>query len=275
MDVFDVIINSANTIKEHPKFVLPTVLVLVLALVLGLVFSVFAIMHLSLTAHQVSDISALVPYLKGMIPALALMIVIFFFINVLIQGVYISLCLRRMSKTVSLSWAFGAAAGRYRDLLLFSIVALAIFLAVSAVFLLPVAYIGYNSLLIPYLNGAHASASAIIWFAVLALVFVILYAIAMITVSVFLFAGAPLVVLKRIGPMQAFRESYAIGRKDFANILVLLISNAILIGVVEMVGSAFQIIPILGIIIYIIINLFVSAYSQLVPAMYYLTFYKK
>ncbi len=276
MEIFDVIISSLKTMKGHPKFVLPTVLVLVLALALGLAFTFLAIANLSaIHAHAALSVSALLSVLKTMVPSIALLIIIFFFIGILIQGVYISLCSKRNAKNVSLSQAFGAAAGRYRDLLGFGIIAAAISLAAAAAFLLPVAYIGYNSLLLPYLNNVHVSASSAIGFAIVALVMLVLYAVAIATISVLLFAGAPLVMLKGRGPVQALRESYAIGRKDFVNILILLIANAILIGAIELVGSIFQTIPILGAVIYVAISIFVSSYSMLIPPMYYLTFCKK
>ncbi|MCL4365590.1 hypothetical protein M1590_04695 [Candidatus Marsarchaeota archaeon] len=274
MDIFNIITYSINAIRKHPKFLLPTIIVTILGTIAGLILAAYIITSPTLLhrATTLSDaLSAFPLVIQKIMPALAIFVVIFFFIGAFVQGTYVMLCSKWRSKEVSIKWAFGATSSRYMDLLLFSILIFAISAALIAIFLLPAAYIGFSA----FSGGANTPPMVLLGTIFLMILLILLFAIAAVIVSVFLFVSIPLILLKRRGPLQALKESYAICRKDFANILVLLIANAILIGAIEVVGSMFQVIPIIGTIIYIIISIFVSSYSQMIPTMYYIEIYKK
>ena len=274
MDILNVIALSMKAIKKHPRFLLPAIMVTILGTIVGLILVAFILISPTLSHRATSldaSLSTLPLVMQAIIPALAIFIVIFFFIGAFVQGTYVMLCSKWRSKEVSIKWAFSATSSRYVDLLLFGILISAIYVSLIAIFLLPAAYIGFSAVS----GSANPSPSALLVTIFLILLLILLFAIAAVIVSVFFFVSIPLILLKRRGPLQSLKESYAICRKDFVNILVLLIANAILMGAIEVVGSMFQVIPIIGTIIYIIISIFVSSYSQMVPTMYYTEIYKK
>ncbi len=278
MEVFNAIIYSIKAIRNHPKFLIPTIIMLAIGIIAMIVF-VAIILTSPLLLHKIVTLSAstsvLPSVIRDLIPTLAIFFIIVFLLGAFVQGVYVMLCSKWRSNQASISWAFRSTSGRYVDLLLFNIIVFVIFAIIAAVFLLPLVYVGYNSIMVPIAVGARPSPAPVIGFMLLALVLLLLFAIAAVVVSVLLFVSLPLILLKDMGPVQALKRSYAIGRENFADILVLLIANGLLIFAIEIVGSLFQIIPIVGLVIYILISIFVSAYSQMVPTMYFIEVHKK
>lgn len=278
MDIFTVVLSSLKAIRKNPKFLLPAFFFVLFGVVVALILSAIflnAIPGQVTASHQLYARIALA--ITKLVPFAVLAGIIIFLAGIGVKGMYIDLCLnwKRFPKRPSLRKSFNVAVSRYKDLFVYEAIALAIEAAVALVILGPLIYVTQNSIIYPYLNGIVISGQSFIGFSLVALMLIILYAILAITVTILLWLGSSIVILDHSDAISALRESIRIGKAEWLKILATLVLAYIVVAIALLVSRAFQIIPVIGIIISFIISIGIMTFIELVAPMYYIGFHKK
>ncbi|MHB1829917.1 MAG: hypothetical protein ACYCO0_00830 [Candidatus Micrarchaeaceae archaeon] len=275
MDIFDVISNSAKAVKDHPKYLVPAFFIMLLGFVLG------GILGISLLTSMPSHISTgqsiytkLLSMGIYMGPLITLLFIIICLSSIFVNGMFIDLCYKWKSKKVSLAGAFAVAKTRYKELLIYAVVAFAINAALAAILLLPVVFIGYNNVIYPYLNGIQIKSSGFIVFLAALLILGALYIIAEIILSILLWLGPPMVVIDRMAAIPALKASIAAGKKDGVRIFLTMLALGIITAGFVVVTSIIQIIPVLGAVLALILDIAFATFTAIIAPMYYITFFK-
>jgi len=284
MDTFDVIGDSFNAIKQHPKYVIPAILFSIVFLagaVLIVVSLIFGASHSSITSGSwlplsLHNIKAELPVIfSALLPALIPFIIVIFLLGVLIKGTYIDLAFKSKNKKASILESMHVAVSRYAPLLAYEIVVAIMDLAIAAIFIVLILHFGYNSVIMPYLNNIAISPSAFIGFVTAAIILGIVYVVVSVAISILFWLGPSIIVLDNKGFRQALAASFNTGKKDAIRIFIVMLLAGVIAGVAIDIASLLRVIPILGAAIEFIVNVVVMAFVQLLAPAYYLRFYKK
>lgn len=276
MDVSDPVSDSLRAIWKHPKYVIPAIITGAPAALIGIAATLYTYTGAGTPMLPATGAySKALGALPALLPAIALVAVAMFLVSVLINGMYVYMAYKWKSSKPSLSEAFRAAKARYKDLLGFSITAAAIELAVAALFLLPIFFSGYSSIIYPYLHHLRVSPGSLVPFLAIAVVLGSMYLVAAIGIGILLWLGPSIVVLDRKGAVAALKSSIAIGRGEPLRILAAMVIAFIVVMVILTVSSLLQSIPVLGIAVSVIAYIIISAFSMMVPPMYYISFNRK
>jgi hypothetical protein len=277
MNIFDVVLHSLSAIKKNPKFLVPAlVFVLFGIVVLSVLGSIFlnSIPGQVMAAHQLY--ARVVMAMTRLVPFAVLAGIMVLSAGVLVKGMYIDLCydLKRFPKRTSLRKSFKAVLPRYKDLLIFEVMALVAELIIALIILGPLVYLAQNSIINPYLNNVVISGSSFFGISVIATALVVLYAVLAVALTILLWLGSSIVMLDHSDAVTALKESVRIGRREMLRIFGFLVVSYLLVAIALLISRAFQIIPYAGVIISFIITIGIMTFLELLAPMYYLTFHK-
>jgi hypothetical protein len=276
MDIFGVVGNSLGLIKKHPKFLFPALIIYIAMLVVGTIIA--ALVIAGIAAHAISfPITSSTDLVHAYLPLAAAILITVMVAGLLagayVNGTYIALASQSASSNASISPALKRASERYFDLLIYSALVLVVRIIIALALLGPVAYIGYHSLLRPYIEGMPISWPSATGFIALAAVFGIIYLIVQLVASIMLSMGGPAVVLDGKGPSQALIRSIAIGKKDFSRLAGFLVIVFIVAVVINAIGGLLGIIPLIGFILSFAADIVAFTFMQLAVPMYYIYFH--
>ncbi len=270
-----IISRSINAIKEHPKFLLPYLGLIVASVFIGIFVAVAVIIYLSTSASSSTVSMHILSVIITLLPLFILAAAFIFLVYVYLNGVYISMAsLYVANGNPSITKALSASAARFKDLLILEIIVSFAYLLSAIVILYPV--IGpAQSLISAIQSGAGHIMAHLLEFVSYSFMFGIIYIAVAIVLSILFFVAPPMVVLGKKGPIDALRESINIGKNNCMYIFILLLLSFLVILAVDLIIAVFSIIPLLGTIINLILSMFIGVFSMLIAPIYYLSLMKK
>ena len=277
MNIFDVVLHSLRAIWKNPKFLFPALLFVLFGIV---VLGVSSSLFLNSTPSQVIAVQQLyarvVLEITKLIPFVAIVGIIVFLAGIVVKGMYIDLCndWRKFPKKPSLRKSFKVAMARYKDLLVFEVIALVAELAVAVITIGPLIYLAQNSIIYPYLNNMVISGPSFFGLSIITTVLTVLYVVLAIVVTILLWLGSSIVILDHSDAISALKESIRIGKREALRIFSVLVASYLLVIIALLISRAFQVIPFVGVIISFIITIGIITFIELIAPMYYLTFHK-
>ncbi len=276
MKGIDVISNCFEAVQKNLVFFVPQLITLVVAAILLLLLAVPFIAYYAsqptATTNSTAISAALAQGIISAIPGIIVALVVLGFLGIVISAMYIDMTSKWKSGKISLSDSFNVALNRFFDLLLYSLMLLAIYVVLAVIILLPL--IGSAaSLAQTSLPGAGSSSMASLGTFVLgALGSLVLALIVIALVGPLLFTGATIVVLEGAGPLKALKASISIGLNDFWGILGVFFIFAIVYIVIDLIAGILGLIPLIGIVFRIAGGLLLGTISAILAPMYYITF---
>jgi hypothetical protein len=287
MSITDVFSKTFNILKDNPKIVLPNLIFtsliggLVLYSVFSLLSGVYGISILGSHAvqagvHQTRSVSEVLALITHIIPIIIFVYLIALFVNPLLNGMYINIADQGYRKgKISLSTAFSTIRRSYFSLfateLLITIVWIVVLLVFAVVFLLPT--IGTGGLL-------H-----LLWLIAGCLIFLALS----IFIGICLYESYAIVVIERIGAINAVRKSIEIGKQNLGSIFKIFLVTPVIVLVysvfIGMLQTALEFVfsirsdvffgTIIAQIINFVLNSGLGAWIAMIPAGFYFDYVKK
>ncbi len=193
--------------------------------------------------------------------------------GVLLAGMYIDMARQGARGKVSLNAAWEVAVSRFWQLLLLEIIIAVIFIVIALVIAAGSGVFSQLSTLLPLItSNTLANQSSISTLApVLARLgeFLVLLIIVMVVVSIFLYQANVVVVLEKRSATDALNRSIEIGKKNFFSILLFFILIFILSLIFFIIFGLLSRIPIIGVVILLVAEMFFSAWVAMLPTMFY------
>ena len=278
MDIFNVSVSSLKAIRKNPKFLFPSLLLVLFGIVvlwvLGLLF-ISSIPGQVAGSHQLY--TRITTAITRIVPFIAMVGIIVFLAGVAVKGMYIDLChnWKRFPKKPSLRKSFKVAISKYKELLVFEVIAVIAEAILALVILGPLVYMAQNSIIYPYLNGIIISGPSFLGFSIVAAILICLYIILAIVASILLWLGSSIVVLDNSDAISALKASITIGKREMPKIFGTLVMAYIIVAIALFISRILQLIPFIGVIISFLISIGIMAFIELLAPMYYLNFHKK
>ncbi len=272
MDIFDVSASSAKAILNHPKVLIPALLlvavyVVALATIVFSMISSFAITGLGTIANLENGVSA-----SALI--VGVWIVVLLCLDTLVRGAYVHLCYQLGSRNISLRRAFRVSLKKYFALLGYECVYVAAWLLVFLVFISVLLY----SWGLIFGSGAsgHAAAHLALALGVLtidAIVF-LLWIVVEVLVSGVFWLGPSLIVLGKRDVAGALHDGLHIFVNEWGNIIGTFVIAWVFVVCAAIVGGLVGFVPILGIVAYFAVWIGIVAFYSIVAPMYFINFHR-
>lgn len=271
MKGIDVVQQSIYAIKNHPKLLLPQLVLLVVAGLSAFALIVPLVLQLGLaqnsTAMPTPQVAA--QTIVQLIPNFIILILIALVVGMFVIGIYADAATKLNKPEISLQDTFSVSASRFIDLMLYSILITVIEIAVFGLIFSP-----SISTIIKFLQsgGVVPSQAAITSFVVGLLGSILVSIVLVIIGAPLLFATIPLIVIERKGPIQALKASISIGRKDFLGILGVFFIFLLFYCVADTISIILRHIPFIGFIFSLAVSVFIGAVGALLAPIYYTNF---
>lgn len=261
MEVFDIFSDGFNILKKQPDIALP-MLVMYVAVFFCALLAVVGFGAVLLLIHAAMPLSF--GAVLAELPAIAVAAIIFVLVIVaasaFIEAMYISMAAQGKRGRVSLSKAYDVAKKTFVRLFLLDItkvlILLAVLSALGAVFFFTV------------FQGMSSSAGFI---AGLAFLFIIgIIAAAALYLS--LFQSSVVLVMEGKGVWESIDRSIEICKARFFTLLLFVVIFAALAVVFSVIMDIIDLMPLIGFIIGIILNVFFGAWAVMLPTLFYLQY---
>ncbi len=277
MDIATVVVSSLRAIRRHPRFLVPALFYLIFALGISAVLSSLFLSAIPGHVAAQNQLQTRVGTAFAKIAPIAVVIgVILFLVGIAVKGTYISMVQdQKRLKKLSIRRSFEVAVSRYWSLFAFEVISVVAELVVAAIFLVPLIYLAEGAIIYPYLNKIAISGPSFLGFSAAALVLLLLYFIFAIIVTILLWLGSSIVVIEGSGAAASLKRAVAIGKSDFMRIFGTLAIAYLISAIALLVSRAFQIIPVIGVLVSLIITIGIMAFVEVLAPMYYLDFHKK
>lgn len=288
MGITNVFGKTFRILRDNPRIIIPNLIFsafigsLALYFVFSNLSSLYGINALQSAgvhsgAHLAGGLSAMLPFLAALVPFMAIVYLISFFVGPVLYGMYISIAEQGYGKKkVSLRTAWHVAAKNYYNLLatevLVSIIWIVFVAVLAAIFVVPAVL-------------AIASPLVGAWLGIGTVIFIV----GSVLIGIALYEAFAVVIMERLGAFKAIKRSIAIGKrypckvfKIFLLALLIVVVYAILISIFQAaleIAFAFAGIIFAGAIIAqavnFVLNSAVGSWISMVPLGFYLDYVRR
>ena len=271
MDIPKLFSDSFNDILSNPKAILPS-LVLSIILILFIIAIVLIFFSSTITSNimlfinspssLISNMSLFGGVITFFIEILLSIFIISFLISMFMNGIFVAMANQLVRKEkLNIRNAISLASSRYLNLLGAGIISIAIILAVIAI---PLSLI----ILAFYIQISVFSF-------ILSAIFAIILLILLILAAIYLFQVTTVIIIENKGPIAAIKRSFQIASKKRTDIFIVLVLMALINIIISFLSGFFDLIPFIGIIISLVIDISAAVWFGMIPVYFYYSFGSK
>lgn len=265
MDIPKIFSDSFNDILSNPNAIIPS-LILSILLILFIIAIVLIFFSSTIASNIMLFINSPLSFISNMslfggvinffIEILLSIFIISFLISMFMSGIFVAMADQLVRKEkLNIRAAVSIASSRYLNLLGAGIISIAIFLVVIAIPL---------SLLILSFYIQISLFSFI-----LAAVFAIILLVLLILATIYLFQVTTVIIIENKGPITAIKRSFQIAAKKRTDIFIVLVLMALINIAISFISGFFDLIPFIGIIIALIVDISATVWFGMIPVYFY------
>ena len=265
MDTPKIFSDSFNDIFSNPKAILPSLIlsIILILIIIATVLIFFSgaitsniILFINSPSSFISNTLLLGEVIKFLIEILLIIFIISFLISMFMNGIFVAMANQLIRKEkLNIRNAISLASSRYINLLGAGIISIAIVLVAIAV---PLSLI----ILTFYIQVSLFSF-------MLAAIFAILLLILLIFATIYIFQVTTVIIIENKKPIDAIKRSFQIAAKKRTDIFIVLVLMALINITISFLSGFFELIPFVGILITLIIDISASVWFGMVPVYFY------
>ena len=267
MDISKVVVQSFTDVLNNSKVLIPSIILFVIAAAIILIVAVLVLTSIGVSylgllslIHNWSTQQPVLPTLVGLLYTVlsltGVLVVTTLLVSIFVNGMVVAMADQISRKQpVDLNRAFNVAKAHY----------LSLFGAGMVVTVVMLLILGGAVLAAVVIFSLTHLVTSILLTLLIALVAIVLFVLA----SIYFYQVSTVIILEDRSAIDGIRRSFDIATRNFWDILVLLLLVFVIGLAAGFIEGIFGLIPIVGFIIIIIADIFVSVWFAVIPVYFY------